>query len=82
MCSSTCYCKNPEFKITDTKPYVPAGTSSTQENIKLLKKLETGFKIRINWNKHLAKTTNKAQNRYLDDLIDPSFQRVNRLFVL
>ena len=54
----------------------------TQENIKLLKQLESGFKRTINWNKHIAKTTNQAQNRYLDFLIDPSFQGVYRRFVL
>ena len=30
---------NPEFKITDTKLYVPVVTLSTQDNIKLLKQL-------------------------------------------
>ena len=30
--------------MTDTKIYVPVVTLSTQDNIKLLKKLETGFK--------------------------------------
>ena len=48
-------------------------TLSTQENIELLKQLESGFKITINWNKYLAKTTNQAENRYLDYIIDPSF---------
>ena len=50
--------------------------------MKLLKQLEFGFKRTIYWNKYLAKTTNQEQNRYLDYLVDPSFQRVNRLFVL
>ena len=44
--------------------------------------LKSGFKRTSNWNKYLAKITNQARNRYLDDLIDPSFQGVNRLFVL
>ena len=30
---------------------------------------------------NLAKTTNQVQNRYLDFLIDSSFQGVNRIFV-
>ena len=71
--------QNPIFQINDTKLYVPVVTLSTQENIKLLKQLESGFKRTINWNKYLPKTTNQAQNRYLDFLIDPSFQEVNRL---
>ena len=44
--------------------------------------MESGFKRTINWNKYLAKATNKAQNRYLDYLIESNFQGVNRLFVL
>ena len=51
-----------------------------QENIKLFKQLEFGFKRKINWNKYLGKTTSQARNRYLNYLIDPSFQVVNRLF--
>ena len=62
--------------------YAPVVTLSTQENIKLFKQLESGFKRTINWNKYLAKTTNQARNRYLGYLIDPSFHGVNRLFVL
>ena len=68
--------------INDAKLYVPVVTLSTQENIKLFKQLESGFKSTINWNKYLAKTTNQAWNRYLDYLIDSSFQGGNRLFVL
>ena len=74
--------QNPGFQINDTKLYVPVVTLSTQENIKLLKQLESGFKRTFNWNKYLAKTINQAQNRYLDYLVDPSFQGVNRLFIL
>ena len=71
-----------EFKITDTKLYVLVVTFSTQNNVKLLKQLESGFKRTINWNKYQSKTTNQVQNRYLDFLIDASFPGVNRLYVL
>ena len=74
--------QNPTFQINNTKLYVPIVTLSTQENIKLLKQLEFGFKGANNQNKYLAKTTNQAQNRFLDYLIDPNFQGVNKLFVL
>ena len=74
--------QNPNFQIHDTKLYVSVITSSTKENIKLLKQLESGFKRTINWNKYLAKTTNQARKSYLDYIIDPSFQGANRLFVL
>ena len=40
--------QNPEFKITDTKLCVPVLTLSTQDNIKLLKQLESDFKRTIN----------------------------------
>ena len=36
----------------------------------------------MNWSKYQSKLTEQMQNRYLDYLIDPSFQGVNRLFVL
>ena len=55
---------------------------STHKNIKLLKQLESGFKRTINWNKYQPKITNQAENKYLEFLIDSSFQGVNRLFVL
>ena len=42
--------QNPSFQIKDTKLYVPVVTSSTQENIKLLKQLESGFERTISWN--------------------------------
>ena len=74
--------QNPKFKITDTKLYVPVITLSTQDNVKLLKQLESGFKGTINWNKCLHKIKNESQNRYLDVLIDRSFQKVSILFVL
>ena len=73
--------QNPTFQIHDTKFYVSVVTLLNQVNIKLLQQLESGFKGTINSNKYLAKTTNQVQNRYLDYLIDPSFQGVNRFFV-
>ena len=52
--------QKPTFQINDTKLYVPVITLSTQENIKLLKELDSGFKRTINWKKYLVKTTNQA----------------------
>ena len=71
-----------KFKITDTKLYVPVVTLSTQDNAKLLQQLKSGFKRTINWNKYESNIKTFAQNRYLNHLINPSFQGVNRLFVL
>ena len=47
-----------------------------------MKQLESGCKRTITWNKYQSKLTEQAQNKYLHYLIDPSFQGVNRLFVL
>ena len=65
--------QNPIFQINDTNLYVSVVTLSTQENIKLLKQFESGFKRTINWNKYLTKIRNQAQSRCLDYLIDRSF---------
>ena len=73
LVAGTANIQNPSFKIKDTKHYVPLVTLSTQENIKFLEQLESGFKRTINWNKYLAKALNQTRNRCLDYLIDPSF---------
>ena len=70
------------FEITDTKLYVPVVTLSTQENTKFLQQLKSGFKRIINWNKYLSKPELLAQNPNLNHFVEPSFQGVNRLFVL
>ena len=70
------------FGKTDTKLYVPVVTLSTQENTKLLQQLKSSFKKVINWNKYLSKPELLAQNPNLNHLIEPSFQGINRLFVL
>ena len=84
--SSTCVITNSTgpgtFEITDTKLYVPVVTLSTQEYTKLLQQLKSGFKRVINCNKYLSKPELLAQNPNLNNLIEPSFQGVNRLFVL
>ena len=84
--SSTCVITNSDgagtFEITDTKLYAPVVTLSTQKNTKFLQELKSGFKRVINWNKYLSKPELLAQNPNLNHLIEPSFQGVNRLFVL
>ena len=40
--------QEPAFTITDTKLYVHVVTLSTQDNVKLLKQLESGFERTIN----------------------------------
>ena len=48
----------------------------------MLQQLRSGFRRVINWNKYLSRPALLAQNPNLNYLIDPSFQGVNRLFVL
>ena len=70
------------FKITDTKLYVPVITLSTENDKTPLEQLRTGFKRTIEWNKYRSELTNQTQNNNLNYLIDPTFTKVNRLFVL
>ena len=67
---------------SQTKLYVPVVTLSTQHNAKLLTKLKSGLKRTINYNKYLSKPKLLAQNPNLNHLVEPSFQGINRLFVL
>ena len=76
------------FKITDAKPYVPIVTLSVEDNSKLSKLLNEGFKRPIYWNEYKV-TPNKiveiaAANSqyYIRELLDSSWQGVKRLFVL
>ena len=72
--------KTTAFAITEAKLHFPVVTVLTKDNAKLLQQLKSGFKRTINWNKYQSKL--QEQNQYLGYLIDPSFQRVNRLFIL
>ena len=84
--SPTCVITNStgqgKLEITDTNLYVPVVTLSTEDNEKLLQQLRSVFKRGINWNKYLSTPALLAQNLNLNFLIDPSFQGVNRVFVL
>ena len=70
------------FEITDTKLFVPVVILSIQENTKLLQQLKSGFKRVTNSNKYLSKPESFRRNANLNDLVEPSFQGINRLFVL
>ena len=62
--------------------YVSVVALSAENDNKLLEQLRTGFKRTIKWNKHRSKISNQNKNNVLNDLIDPTFTNVNRLFVL
>ena len=75
---------NPEdatFQITDTKSYVPVVTLSTKDDNNFLEQLKSGFKRTIKWNKYRLEMTNQTKTNYLNYLIDPTFTKVNRIFV-
>ena len=62
--------------------FVSVVTSSTEIEKTLLKQLRTGFKRTIKWNKYRSEMTNQTKINNLNYLIDPTFTKVNRLFVL
>ena len=71
---------NATFKIKDAKLYVPVVTLSTENDNKFLEQLKSGFKRTIKWNKYRSELTTQTKvNNYL---IDSTFNKVNRLFVL
>ena len=76
------------FKITDAKLYVPIVTLSIEDNSKLTKLLNEGFKRPVYWNEYKV-TPNKTveivavnDEKYIREVHDSSCQGVNRLFVL
>ena len=73
---------NAAFKVTDTKLYVPVVTLSTKDDNNFLEQLKSGFKRTIKWNKYRSEMTNQTKTNHLNYLIDPTFTKVNRLFVL
>ena len=75
------------FRITDAKLYVPIVTLSIEDNSKLTKLLNEGFKRPIYWNEYKV-TPNKTVEiadpkdvKHIRELLDSSCQRVKRLFV-
>ena len=76
------------FKITDTKLYFPIVTLSIEDNSKLSKLLNEGFKRPIYWNEYkvtpntIAEIAAVNEEKYITELLDLSCQGVKRLFVL
>ena len=76
------------FKITDAKLYVPIVTLSAEDNVKLVKQLNEGFKRPVYWNKYKVIDNNVVEiaaaneEKHIRELLDSSYQEVKRLFVL
>ena len=72
------------FIINDTKLYVPVVTLSKEDNKDFIKQQNKGFQRSIYWNEYKTKEINENADanvfKYIN--LDPSFQGVNRLFVM
>ena len=73
---------SPTIKITDTKLYVPVVTLSATDDNNFLEQFQLGFKKTIKWNNYRSEMTNQTKTNRLNHLIDPTFNKVHRLFVL
>ena len=72
---------NVTFKIKDTKLHVPVVTLSTKDDNNFVEQLKSAFKRTIKWNNYRSEMTNQTKTNNLNYLIDPTFTKVNRLFV-
>ena len=75
---------NAVFIINDTKLYVPVVTLSKEDNKDFIEQQNKGFQRSIYWNEYKTKelTENADANVFKYINLDPSFQGVNRLFVM
>ena len=78
---------NAVFIINDTKLYVPVVTLSKEDNKDFIEQQNKGFQRSIYWNEYKTKerdenadVNNANTVRYIN--LDPSFQGVNRLFLM
>ena len=75
---------NAAFIINDTKLYVPVVTLSKEDNKDFIEQQNKGFQRSIYWNEYKTKEINENADanvfKYIN--LDPSFQGVNRLFVM
>ena len=75
---------NAVFIINDTKMCVPVVTLSKEDNKDFTEQQNKGFQRSIYWNEYKTKEINKNADanvfKYIN--LDPSFQGVNRLFVM
>ena len=73
---------NAVFIINDTKMYVPVVTLSKEDNKDFMEQQNKGFQRSIYWNVYKTKEINADANVFKYINLDPSFQGVNRLFVM
>ena len=72
------------FIINDAKLYVPVVTLSKEDNKDFIEQQNKGFQRSVYWNEYKTKEINEDADanvfKYIN--LDPSFQGVNRLFVM
>ena len=75
---------NAVFIINDTKLYVPVVTLSKEDNKDFIEQQNKGFQRSVYWNEYKTKEQeeNANANNFKHITLDPSFQGVNRLFVM
>ena len=71
-----------KFSVTHCKLYVPVVTLQTEYQNQLYKDLKTGISIDFTWIKYRSQMINQTATNNLNFLIGPTFNNVNRLFVL
>ena len=76
------------LEVTDGKLYVSVVTLLVEDNVKLVKQLNEGFKRPIYWNKYMLIDNKRVEvaavnvENYIGEWLDSSYQGVKRLFVL
>ena len=76
------------LKFIDAKLYVPVVTLSAEDNLKLVKQLNEGFKRPVYWNKSWVIANKVVEiaaanaEKHIREWLDLSYQGVKRLFVL
>ena len=71
-----------KFNITECKLYVPVVTLHEKYENKLFENLKTGIDINYEWTRYRTQVINQTATNNLNFLVDPTFNNVNRLFVL
>ena len=74
--------KDLKFSVKDCKLYVPVVTLQAEYQNQLYKDLKTGISIDFIWSKYRSHMINQTATNNLNFLIDPTFNNVNRLFLL
>ena len=74
--------KDLKFNITDCKLYVPVVTLQEKYENKLYEDLKIGISFDFEWGRYRTQIINQPATNNLNFLIDPTFNNVNRLFVL